>query len=236
MWQKFLDFLKAIFSNIKITVAPSASVSKPYTPPIDGSTCMGLDVSHYKPGIDWAKVPSEIKFVFMKATEGLTYKDNTFLPYWQAAKAHGKIRGAYHFFRANVDGVDQAKHFMTTIGNLDAGDLPLVLDWETADSTSPSVAKQRAMDFLLLVEKETGKTPIIYSSNGHLNSLGDLSAFSRFPLWIASLTPTPKFPKYWNAWTFWQYSWNGQVNGCPANIDMNKFNGSASDLDKFIKS
>tara|TARA_Y100001933_G_scaffold248756_1_gene283035 strand:+ start:378 stop:620 length:243 start_codon:yes stop_codon:yes gene_type:complete len=63
----------------------------------------GIDVSHHQGAIDWAKVKAAgVHYCFMKATEGSTFKDKRFDFNWNQAKAHGIIRGAYHFFRPNA--------------------------------------------------------------------------------------------------------------------------------------
>tara|TARA_B100000683_G_C12168523_1_gene423236 strand:+ start:363 stop:605 length:243 start_codon:yes stop_codon:yes gene_type:complete len=63
----------------------------------------GIDVSHHQGAIDWAKVKAAgVHYCFMKSTEGSTFKDKRFDFNWNQAKAHGIIRGAYHFFRPNA--------------------------------------------------------------------------------------------------------------------------------------
>ena len=43
----------------------------------------------------------------------------------------------------------------------------------------------------------------------------------------------PFLPRGWFAWTMWQYSDKGVVNGINASVDMNLFNGTLEDLYKF---
>ena len=74
-----------------------------------GPVVQGVDVSHYDGTIDWVKAhASGIDFAFMKATESTDFIDPNFATNWQAAAAAGVIRGAYHFFRPEVDPVAQA--------------------------------------------------------------------------------------------------------------------------------
>ena len=73
----------------------------------------GIDVSYWDAGIDWPKVRATgQRYVFVKATEGITYKDSTFKFNWSGAKTAGLLRGAYHFFRCNVDAKKQADYFI----------------------------------------------------------------------------------------------------------------------------
>src|SRR5262245_49797633 len=93
-----------------------------------GMVTRGVDVSHYDGTIDWAKVKAAgIDFAFMKATENLNFVDPTFATNWTNAGTAGVIRGAYHFFRASVDGAKQAEFFVQTTGLPEPGDLPPVI-------------------------------------------------------------------------------------------------------------
>ncbi|WP_275428573.1 GH25 family lysozyme, partial [Enterobacter hormaechei] len=59
----------------------------------------GTDVSKYQSTIDWAAVRgNRISFVFIKATEGADRVDDRLADNWQAARAAGIPRGAYHFY------------------------------------------------------------------------------------------------------------------------------------------
>ena len=68
------------------------------------ATVPGIDVSYWNAGIHWPKVRATgQRFVFIKSTEGDSYSDPTFDDNWLGAKSAGLLRGAYHFFRANID-------------------------------------------------------------------------------------------------------------------------------------
>ena len=68
------------------------------------ATVPGIDVSYWNAGIDWPKVRATgQRFVFAKASEGGSYVDPTFDDNWRGAKNVGLLRGAYHFFRCNID-------------------------------------------------------------------------------------------------------------------------------------
>jgi GH25 family lysozyme M1 (1,4-beta-N-acetylmuramidase) len=104
----------------------------------------GIDVAHWEPEIDWAKVRAqEIRFAFIKATQAADYVDDRFLPHWREAKQAGILRGAYHFIDPRVDGRLQAEHFLRTV-KLEPGDLPPVLDLEDLPVTATVVPKAAA--------------------------------------------------------------------------------------------
>jgi len=77
---------------------------------------LGVDRSHLNSPLSlaWLYTQKNVKFVWFKATQALTYKDPTFNASWQEAKTvPGLIRGAYHFYDPRVDGVQQAENFLS---------------------------------------------------------------------------------------------------------------------------
>ena len=211
------------------------------------ATVPGIDVSYWNAGIDWPKVRAAgQRYVFAKATEGDFYADPTFDDNWRGAKSAGLLRGAYHFFRANVDPKKQATKFIDYVKSMnDNGELPPVLDLETNDGQSKDKVIVRAKTWLDLVEAEFKKKPIIYSGQYFLQDHfseagGGPPAWTKdYPLWLAQYPNVyvegsqPTLPRGWFKWTFWQYSDKGRVNGINAKVDMNVFNGSLEDLYKF---
>jgi GH25 family lysozyme M1 (1,4-beta-N-acetylmuramidase)/LysM repeat protein len=211
------------------------------------ATVPGIDVSYWNAGIDWPKVRAmSQRFVFVKATEGETFKDSTFSVNWLGAKSAGLLRGAYHFFRCNRDAGKQAKNFIDYIKSTkDNGELPPVLDLETHDGVAKDRIIARAKIWLDTVEAAFGKKPIIYSGQYFLQDYfsetgGGPPAWARdYPLWLAQYPNNyvegmqPYLPRGWFKWTFWQYSEKGRINGINANVDLNLFNGTLEELYKF---
>lgn len=211
------------------------------------ATVPGIDVSYWNAGIDWPKVRATgQRFVFAKATEGAAYKDPTFPANWSGAKAAGLLRGAYHFFRADVDGGKQAQKFIDYVKSTgDNGELPPVLDLETHDGQNNARIISRAKDWLDKVEAAFGRKPIIYSGQYFLQSYfsetggGPPKWANDYPLWLAQYPNVyvegqqPFLPRGWFKWTFWQYSEKGRINGINANVDLNVFNGTLEELYKF---
>ena len=101
----------------------------------------GIDISHYQGDIDWNLLASQragefpLRFVFLKATEGGDHGDDTFRANFDSARAHGFVRGAYHYFIPRTDALRQADFFIRTV-QLQKGDLPPVLDVETTQGKS----------------------------------------------------------------------------------------------------
>jgi hypothetical protein len=96
----------------------------------------GIDVGDAQPSIDWAKVPSQIDFAFLKATEGADFVAETFTRRRvQAVRNRDIAFGAYHYLRPRRDrnGAVEAEHFVKTVrdrGWKVGRDLPLVVDVE----------------------------------------------------------------------------------------------------------
>jgi GH25 family lysozyme M1 (1,4-beta-N-acetylmuramidase) len=217
-------------NNIK--VIPNPAVSR---------TASGLDFSHYQPHVDWQKVALTIDFAFIKASEGTTGTDKSFAPHWAQAKTAGVLRGAYHFFHGNLDAATQADIFLKTMGKLDNGDLPPVLDLENSGGTKPDTLSQRASLWIQRVEAATNRKPIIYVSpdfwNTHMAPKTDTFPYADYPLWVAHYgVQKPSLPKdhTWSDWTFWQFSGSGTHAGVGGQVDLDKFNGSPLELWVFL--
>ena len=211
------------------------------------ATVPGIDVSYWNAGIDWPKVRAAgQRYVFAKATEGDFYSDPTFDDNWRGAKTAGLLRGAYHFFRSNVDPKKQATRFIDYVKSMnDNGELPPVLDLETNDGQTKDKVIARVKTWLDLVEAAFNKKPIIYSGQYFLQDYlseagGGPPAWAKdYPLWLAQYPNVyveglqPTLPRGWFKWTFWQYSDKGRVNGINARVDLNVFNGNLEDFYKF---
>jgi lysozyme len=211
------------------------------------ATVPGIDVSYWNAGIDWPKVRATgQRFVFVKATESSTYKDPTFDDNWSGAKGAGLLRGAYHFFRCNVDAKKQADAFIDYVKSFsDDGELPPVLDIETHDGQRRDKVLPAAKIWLDRVEEAFRKKPIIYSGKYFLQDYfsepgGGPPAWARdHALWLAQYPDQyvpglePFLPRGWFTWALWQYSDKGRLNGINANVDLNVFNGTLEELYRF---
>lgn len=187
---------------------------------------VGVDISSHNGNVDFDKVKaSGVSFVFLKATEGLSFVDPRFAANHRAARAAGLKVGAYHFFRFDSDGYRQGLHFLATVDTLPL-DLPLVIDveqWSNSDAmTTQSVSEAlRGMVFAL---EGRGRNVMIYTNK---------KGYSRFvrgrleelPLWLCSFTDPP-MPS--GGWVLWQHSHEGTVEGITGKADLNTFNGDSA--------
>jgi len=211
------------------------------------TTVPGIDVSYWNAGIDWPKVRATgQRFVVAKATEGDGYRDPTLDDNWFGAKSAGLLRGAYHFFRCNVDAKKQADNYIDYVRTLkDDGEFPPVLDLETHDNVKKDKIIPAVKIWLDRVGAAFGKKPIIYSGFYFLKDYlseagGGPPVWAKdYPLWLAQYPNQytegmqPSLPMGWFSWTIWQYSEKGRLNGINANVDLDLFNGTLEDLYKF---
>jgi lysozyme len=194
----------------------------------------GIDVSHFQGTIDWnAVAKADIAFAFIKATDGEHGNDPLFGANWSKAREAGLKRGAYHFFRAQQDPERQAQRFLAMLGT-DPGELPPVLDFEVLGEASPEQGLSGAQRWAEIVEKRSGRTPMLYTGPAFWNTTLKASAIlSDHALWIAHYTSAnqPKLPSPWRDWTFWQYSEKGRIPGIHGPVDLDCFNGTLTELD-----
>lgn len=194
---------------------------------------LGIDVSRFNPDTNWPMVKAAGKaFAFIKCTEGLSVRNPYFKIDWAASKAAGVIRGAYHFFHPKDDPVEQANWFLSHLGDLTVGDLPAVLDMETPE-LAPEKEVESALIWLDIVEKATGKKPIIYADKDYIKLLKNPPQFAQYPLWLAGYTLAPDVPLPWKGYTFWQYSGSGKVPGVAGFCDLSKCGGDLAWLTEF---
>lgn len=200
---------------------------------------VGIDVSSWQGGINWSSVRGAgIEFAWMKATEGLTYKDPTFSANYLNAYHAGVIRGAYHYARPDVSGGAAQASFFASNGGAWSRDnltLPGVLDIEgTCYGYSQAAMRQWVLDFYTTYKARTGRDVVIYTSPSWWNSCtGGWSGMSaRSPLWVAHWTSaaSPSIPSGFPYWTVWQYTSTGSVSGVSGNVDRDRFSGDRSRL------
>jgi len=180
-------------------------------------------------------------FAFARALDiaGGTAGDSQFPANWPGILAAGLRRGAYCFLRVNHDPAQQAEVFLNLVGGMGPMDLPPVLDIEElgVQGSTPQQILDAAETWLNTVQSALGKRPIVYTDQNTLTTfLKDSTALAGYPLWQAAYRSTPPpTPKGWEQWTFWQHSATGNVAGITGNVDLDYFQGSAANLDAFIR-
>ena len=197
----------------------------------------GIDVSHHNEAIDWQQVKNsendkvEIRFCFIKATEGEDLKDPDFETNWRESKKTGLIRGAYHFYVPRTNPVEQAQNFIESVV-LEKGDFAPVIDFEI-EGKGRKVRQnllENVKTFIKILENHYGVKPIIYT-NGHLYRMYVRSNLDNYPLWISNYD-SQKLEGYKDAkLMIWQHSTTGKVDGIRGDVDFNVFVASQMHLD-----
>ena len=151
-WQK--DYKHGIGRSIRIDGSMEFGIYKQgllqKTPNANyriGGSVYGIDASHFQKNIDWdnlalfcdnnGKVFNNVSndksfmqpifFVYLKATEGATVKDETYIKRAVQADRHGIAKGAYHFLHLGTPIDAQLKNFFETV-SFAPSDLPPAID------------------------------------------------------------------------------------------------------------
>lgn len=197
----------------------------------------GVDVSSYQGEIDWPALASQnIRFAFIKATEGSSFTDGRFAYNWEEAPKAGLRVGAYHFFSYDSPGETQAAHFIETVPAID-GMLPPVVDVEfygDKEKNPPPAEEVRASLSAMLnaLKKHYGMKPILYATRKSYE-LYIQGAFEENDIWIRSVITEPSIDR---PWTFWQYSNRTVLDGYRGKeryIDMNVFQGTEEEFARY---
>lgn len=198
----------------------------------------GIDISHHNSPIPWDNLSKEVRFVFCKATQGASYRDPQFNQNWQYLKKTDKARGGYHFLTAVDSAQAQADNFLSFGVDFSKPNvLPPVLDIEdqVPASLNSGITKDKDAfirlidDWLVIVEKATGRKPIIYSYKNFFRDYLKDHSWPHYGLWLASYQSTPPgLPKGYKKADFWQYSQFGTFSG--------NIKGGGLDLDYFMGS
>ncbi|MHA7175546.1 lysozyme [Arthrobacter sp. Sr24] len=230
------------------------SIAKPLALP---AGIQGMDVSgwqadaatHTISQVDWAGQWSMgARFAYIKATEGIGFKDGSFSSHWNGASKVGMLRGGYHFaLPSDSSGTAQADYFINNGGGWspDGKTMPPLLDIEYNPYTDSSKSSYRGnicynlsdaamvkwiQDFSNRVKARTGRLPMIYTTTDWwIQCTGNSAAFGNQPLHIAAYASSvTSLPRSWNAYSVWQYSDNGPFDG-----DSNVWNGTLTSLKTF---
>lgn len=186
----------------------------------------GIDVSGHQGVVDFKAVKAAgYDFVWVKASEGVTFVDSKFHRNVGAAQAAGLKVGAYHFLRPRTDrsGAAEADVFAKLLkaADLGKGDLIPVMDVEVADGLSASQVSGYARQFRKRLVEHGHKKVALYTFPFFISSWGAWARLS--PLWIADFggLSKPRLPKPWTSYAAWQHTDKGSVPGVRGNVDKN---------------
>lgn len=206
-----------------------------------GTMVRGIDVSKWQGDVDWLDVfSSGVSFAYARVSDGTDFVDPKFAENYNGIREHAMVPGAYQFFRPSEDALEQAKLFVKQIndaGGWKPGDMPPVIDVEVTKTTAKKLQTSMRI-WIKYVQENLKAKPMIYTFPGMTNLFG--GCFLDYPLWIADFgnDDCPRMPDAWadagEQWTMWQYSERGSNPGIKGYVDLNVFNGNASELKAFL--
>jgi len=185
---------------------------------------IGADLSHFNTGIELSIAKeSGLQFVFLKATEGLTFVDPTYEERLKECRDLGIPVGAYHFGTGD-DPVFQSEHFMRVASTADV----LALDFEP-NPTGESMSAGQATLFLAKVGIFRPGRTILYSGSWLKEHDTDMLRF--YPLWLAEHGPKPNLPEGFQSYLIWQNA----IKNFPGLgvVDIDLFNGDMAAFKSF---
>jgi GH25 family lysozyme M1 (1,4-beta-N-acetylmuramidase) len=211
----------------------------------------GIDVSRFNGEIAWGPVGGAgIEFAFVAASRGSGADcgvaptrcgaDPLYDGNYAGAKAAGIRVGPYHRAFTNGTGRRQvrrdaraeARTFVDSVGDLQAGDLPPALDVEAPfDGLNRRELRLWVRSWLARVEARLGRKPIVYTNATSWAHTGDTLSFARrgHPLWVANwdvrrpIVPADNWAG--QSWSIWQYTSSGSVPGIDGRVDRNWLRG-----------
>ena len=183
----------------------------------------GIDISSHQGEIDWEKVSSDkdIHFVYIKATEGATYRSPHYSRNIMQARRHDILVGSYHYITSTSSIDDQFENF-SKYARRSLQDLVPMVDVEVRGSWSRSQLIDSLDKFCRLVELHYGMQPMIYSTMGFYNK--NLAPhFNKHLLYIGRYSPNEPEINWEGDYTIWQYSETGIIPGIDAYVDLCRF-------------
>lgn len=192
----------------------------------------GIDVSKWQGDIDWKKVKAAgYDFAFIRlgyrgyGEDGTLNLDATFHQNMQNARKHGIDLGVYFFSQAvnETEAIEEANFVIDALKNYKL-QLPVVFDPELINSadarTDDVTGEQFTKNTIAFCEtiKQAGYEPMVYSNMYWQAYLFDMTQLQDYPFWYADYEVEPQTPY---AFSFWQYSDTGIVDGIEGNVDLN---------------
>ncbi|KAM0715461.1 hypothetical protein Q7P37_008959 [Cladosporium fusiforme] len=210
----------SLLAMFGLAMAAPAEPSKP-------AGILGFDISHHQSKVNFtAAFEDGLRFVYIKATEGLTYKDPKFWSHRDGAIDAGLLYGDYHFAHGESSARAQVKGGVTDI-------IPLKADYFMKHgSTTPNggvfnVNSRRLPGMLVLDGACIDETWILEFSDRYHQFTSKFPVLYSTPAWWKKCTnntrlfilTNPLMMAYWGdpqqpvepqgAWAtyhFWQYS------------------------------
>lgn len=201
-----------------------------------------IDISHWNT-INWASLPvggsDGLTAVYMKATQGTTYKDPQMSSEVTGAVSRGLQYGFYQYFEPNNDQgtvAQEAIFFYNTIKNYGYSCLPVLDVEETGNVSDDAVIVQSIHTFLDTFKNLSGLDMMIYACPSFINEhFENDTSLAKYRLWLADYGGSYFYPEtphtsgavsfhsvaIWSRWDMWQYTSELTINGSDDGVDGN---------------
>jgi GH25 family lysozyme M1 (1,4-beta-N-acetylmuramidase) len=153
----------------------------------------GIDISHWQGEMNFDDLKNIVKFIIMKATEGVAYTDTKLKRNQSEARRVGIPLGYYHFARPEYgnSAEAEAQYFINKIGDLQDGEI-LVLDYESPWNGDVITW---CYQFLNKVFSLTKVRPLIYLNQSLMNNYNWTKIINEnFGLWLAKYDENSSIP------------------------------------------
>lgn len=182
----------------------------------------GIDISNNNGSIDFSKVYDDgVEIVYVKATEGATYKDSTMANFYTEAKAAGCKLGAYHFLVSTSTPEAQAQNFYSMIEDYEWDCIPM-MDIETNfDGLCDYITR-----FITAFKELSSLTLGVYSYTSFIDYLTDAEeTIKSMPFWEANYNDDPwsLSDNFFTNRIGHQYTESGSISGVSEGCDVDSF-------------
>jgi lysozyme len=189
----------------------------------------GIDISHHQGEIDWKRIAGQnIRFAWLKASEGGDWTDPTFAHHLAEARAAGIAVGAYHYFTLCASGAEQAANFLRAVP--EKLDLPPAIDLEYVGNCAGRPPKGKLTHevqvFIADISAQHRVTPVLYTGeNFYDDYLANDPKLAVYPLWVRNLYGE-------TAWShdhpvlFRQFASHARLAGISGPVDLDLFIGT----------
>lgn len=182
----------------------------------------GIDISNNNGSINFSSVKADgVEYVYVKSSEGATFKDRTMKPFYNECKSLGLKVGAYHFLVGTSSPEAQAQNFYSMIKDYDWDLIPM-MDVETNFSGLANYVERFIVEFKKLSPLTLG----IYSYTSFIEYIEDAKDIIKdMPFWEANYNNKP-----WNLKSNFftnrighQYTETGSISGISEKCDVDSF-------------
>jgi GH25 family lysozyme M1 (1,4-beta-N-acetylmuramidase) len=191
----------------------------------------GIDVSRYQGDIDWQRAAADgVEFAMIRVgyrgyEAGRLSVDEYFEQNIRGAADAGVKIGVYFFSQATnrAEAIEEADVVLVNIAPYDVS-FPVVFDIEDiagqvsrTDALTSAEITDIAIAFCERVA-QAGYKPMVYANPKWFVSRMELDRLEAYDKWLAQYYKTPSFPY---AFSIWQFTNTGSVDGIGGDVDLN---------------